>query len=84
MSDIICYCNFDENDYYNYDNDDYDDNYDDNYDDDYDDNNYDADDEVFLTDNYEVKKDWFCCNCYSLFESKSDCLKHEKICIKFI
>jgi len=82
----VCYCHFDESYAYA---DDYDyqtDVYDDEYYDDYDtDEYYDhQEQEVFLTNGNNPKKDWFCCNCYNLFESKSECLNHEKMCMKLL
>ena len=66
----VCYCHFDES-YTN------EEDYDDYYEEDYDDSQ-----DVFLTNSYYPKKDWFCCNCYNFFETKSECVKHEKVCMK--
>jgi hypothetical protein len=89
----VCYCHFDES-YANDDNDDYNDHdyqtdqyNDDVYDEDYETDIYDdgqEEEEVFLTNATNPKKDWFCCNCYSFFETKSQCLNHEKMCIKLL
>jgi len=87
----VCYCHFDESytDDYDYQTDVYDDEYYDDYDtDDYNDDYYydghEQEQEVFLTNANNPKKDWFCCNCYNLFESKSECLNHEKMCMKLL
>lgn len=83
----VCYCHFDES-YANDHDDDYEtDHYDDeDYNEDYETDVYDDDqeEEVFLTNANNPKKDWFCCNCYNLFETKSECLNHEKMCIKLL
>jgi hypothetical protein len=80
-----CYCYFDESYANDHDYDYHTDVYDDEYYDDYETDVYnDQEQEVFLTNTNNPKKDWFCCNCYNLFETKSECLKHEKMCMKLL